>query len=220
MGLAEYPIAHAGLGSTDPRQELPLAQLAALRALELDPLLPEAHAIAGQIRAEIDYDWRASEEHHLRASLPVQLRPSCVIPMPTGAFARLAGSPRRLRNERALELDPLSLLYRFGRAYLLSFLGRYEEAANFAPDHFITQFVLSDVLARQGHFQEAIELAERALQVYGRFPMSLVGLGGVIVLTGRRDAARDILAELEAMAAKTYSLRRMRSHSELYARQP
>ncbi len=73
------------------------------------------------------------------------------------------------------------------------------------PDHFLTQFVLSHVLARQGHFQEAIALAERALQVLGRFPMSLVVFGGVLVLTGRRDAARDILAELEAMAAKTYS---------------
>jgi tetratricopeptide (TPR) repeat protein len=179
-----------------------------------DPLLPEAHAVAGQICAALDYDWAASEQHYLRA----------IASNPTAAAVRFSYSHWCLRPtgrltealsevERALELDPLSQSYGVVRAYLLSFTGRYEEAANVArrsfdmdPNHSLAQLVLSYILACQGRSQEAVDLAERTLQVHGRYPLTLMYAGAVLAMTGRRDAARGILVELEAMAAKTNSL--------------
>src|SRR5207302_10852750 len=54
-GLAQYHIFHSALGLSDPRQGLRLAEKSVLRALELDPASPEAHATAGQVRAELYY---------------------------------------------------------------------------------------------------------------------------------------------------------------------
>jgi serine/threonine-protein kinase len=212
-GLAEYHVLQAGIGFAGPLQALPLGRQAALRALELDPLLPEAHAIAGQICAELDYDWVASEQHYRRA----------IASNPAAAAVRFSYAYWCLRPlgritealseiERAKELDPLSLAYGTSRAYLLSFAGRYEEAAKVArasfdmdPNYSLAQFLLSYILACQGRFQEAVELAERALQMHGRYPLSLVYTGVVFALTGRRDAAQGIVAELEAMAGTTSS---------------
>jgi len=92
------------------------------------------------------------------------------------------------------------------------FVGRDEEAAQEArqtfardPEYFLAQFILSFVLARQGHFDEAVALAERALQVHGRYPLSLLVAGAVYAVAGRTSAAREILAELKIIAAKSYA---------------
>ncbi len=212
-GLAEYHVVHATVGNLDPREELALGDKAAQRALELDPLLPEAHAIAGQIRAELDYDWKASEQHYLRAiasnpaAAGVHFSYGYWCLRPTGRLNEALAE-----IERALELDPLALYYRFGRAYLLMFVGRDEEAAIAArqtfeldPDYFLAQFILSFVLARLGHSDEAVALAERALQVHGRYSMSLLVAGAVYAVAGRRAAAQKLLTELEAMAANSFS---------------
>jgi serine/threonine-protein kinase len=213
-GLAEYHAWHAaGVTSGGSLQALPLGRQAALRALELDPLLPEAHALIGQICAALDYDWVASEQHYLRAiasnpaAAAVRFSYAYWCLRPTGRITEALSE-----LERALELDPLSQSYGVVRAYLLSFAGRYEEAVKVArrsfgmdPNHSLSQFVLSYVLACQGRSAEAVDLAERALQVHGRYPLSLAWTGAVFAMTGRTDAARGVLAELEAMAAKTPS---------------
>jgi serine/threonine-protein kinase len=212
-GLAEYQVLQASVGFMDPRQALALGEQAALRALEFDPMLAEAHAIAGQICAELNYDWNASEQHYRQA---IAANPAaagvhfsygywCLRPL-----GRLTEALSEI--ERALELDPLALYYRFGRAYLLLFVGRDKKAEGAArqafdldPNYFLAQFILSFVLARQGDFDEAVALAERALQLHGRYPMSLLVAGAVYAVAGRQDAARAILGELEAIAAKSYS---------------
>jgi tetratricopeptide (TPR) repeat protein len=91
-------------------------------------------------------------------------------------------------------------------------VGRDEEAAKEArqtfardPEYFLAQFILSFVLVRQSHFDEAVALAERALQVHGRYPMSLLVAGAVYAVAGRTTAAREILAELKIIAAKSYA---------------
>jgi eukaryotic-like serine/threonine-protein kinase len=212
-GLAEYHVLQAGVGSADPRKVLPLARQAALRAIELDPQLPEVHAVAGQICAELDYDWEASEQHHLRA---IASNPAAAAVRFSYAYWCLRPVGRigeaLLEIERARELDPLSLSYGVTSAYLLSFSGRFEEAADLArrsfdmdPNFPVAQFVLSYVLACQGHVQEAIDLIEPALQMHGHYPLSLAFAGAVFGLAGRRDRARSLQVELEAMAATAYS---------------
>ena len=212
--LAEYHVWQAaGIASAGTLQALQQARQVALRALELDPLLPEAQAVAGQICAALDYDWAASEQHYLRAiasnpaAAAVRFSYAYWCLRPTG---RLTDALSEI--DRALELDPLSQSNGVIRAYLLSFTGRYEEAANAArrsldmdPNYSLGQFILSYILACQGRLQEAVDLTERALQVHGRYPLSLAYAGVVFGLTGRRDAAQGVLAELEAMAGTTSS---------------
>jgi serine/threonine-protein kinase len=212
-GLAEYHVAQAAVGGAAPLQTLPLGRQAALRALELDPLLAEAHAVAGHICAELDYDWTASEQHYLRA---IASNPSAAAVRFSYAYwclrplGRIADALSEI--DRARELDPLSLSHTFTRAYLLSFTGRYDEAANLAgrsfeidPNFAVGQFILSYILACQGRFQEAVDLMERALQTHGHYTLALAFAGAVFAMSGRRDAARGVRTELEALASKTSS---------------
>ena len=210
-GLAEYHVGQAAIGLAGPLQALPLGRRAALRALALDPQLPEAHAIAGHICAELDYDWAASEQHYLKA---IESNPAAAAVRysyaywclrPTGRFAETFAE-----IERALELDPLSQSYGAVRAYLLTFTGRYEEAARVAraslgmdPSYSLGQFVLSYILACKGDADEAVDLIERALQIHGRYPLALAWAGAVFGLSGRAEAAEGILADLKALASKT-----------------
>ena len=212
-GLAEYHVLMAALGFMDPRQTLALGEKSALRALELDPKLAEAHTIAGQIRAALYYDWSGSERHYLQA---IASNPAAAAPHFSYAYWCLRPTGRLTEAlaeiQKALELDPLALYYSFGRAYLLLFVGRDEDAADAAkqifvrdPDYFLAQFIFSFVLARQGRIEEAVAVAERALQVHGRFPLSLLVAGAVCAMAGQREEAAKILAELEAIAVKSYS---------------
>ena len=218
-GLAEYHVFHAGIGTAQPRETLPLAQAAVQRSLELDPGQSEAHAIAGQISASL-YDWTASEQHYLRA---IASNPSAAGPHFSFGYWCLRPLGRLTEAlaefDRALELDPLSMFAHFARSYLLMFLGRDEEAVNSArracemdPHFFMTQFGLAFALARQGLAlarpdlnDEAIAVAERMLQLHGRFPMSLAITGGVYAIAGRKDEAQSHLLELEAIARRTNS---------------
>jgi serine/threonine-protein kinase len=212
-GLAEYQVLQAGIGAADPRHALGLGRQAALRALELDPSLPEAHAVAGHICAELDYDWAASEQHYRRA---IASNPAAASVRFSFAYWCLRPSDRIAEAlaeiERAQELDPLSLSHGLVRAYLLSFSGRYNEAEAFArrsfdmdPNLALAQFILSYILTRRGRIQEAVDLMDRAIQMHGHYPLSLAFAGAVFGLAGRRDAALGVLAELETMAAKMFS---------------
>ncbi len=212
-GLAEYHVAQAGIGAVGPLQALTLGRQAALRALDLDPQLAEAHASAGHICAELEYDWAASDQHYRcaiasnPAAAAVRFSYAYWCLRPTGRVAEAIAE-----IERALELDPLSLAYGASRAYLVSFSGRYDEAVNLArrsmsmdPNFAVGQFILAYVLACQGSFQEDVDLTERAMQIHGRYPLSLAFSGAVFALAGRGDDARGIVNELEALAATTYS---------------
>ncbi|UCF78171.1 MAG: protein kinase, partial [Candidatus Eiseniibacteriota bacterium] len=74
----QYALAYSGLadswndlptyGTSSPRETYPKAKKAALRALELDDALAEAHASLGLIKSEYELDWRGAETE-LRRSI-------------------------------------------------------------------------------------------------------------------------------------------------------
>jgi TolB-like protein/DNA-binding winged helix-turn-helix (wHTH) protein len=73
----EYALAHAGLadalmmlavgGALPPREAMPEAKAAALRALELDDQLPEGYVALASINWYYDWDWAAAERHYRRS---------------------------------------------------------------------------------------------------------------------------------------------------------
>ena len=206
--LAEYYVLAPAVGTLAAREALMLAEAAARRALELDPLLAEAHSVMGVVCAELRYDWAACDRHYLRA---LELNPA----LAEAHFARAYWCLRptgRLEEamaeiERALELDPLSAYYRFGKAYVALFVGKDELAAEMAqrtfdldPSYFLALFVLAYVRARQGRAAEAVALAERAVEIHGRWPMSLLVLAVVCALAGKRDVADAARRELEEIS--------------------
>ena len=114
-----YALAYAGLadayrgqtvGGEMPSSEvMPKAKAAALRAIELDDTLAEAHANLGHIYFWYDWDWNAAEKQHQRA---LELDPNSA---DTHQFyAHLLSNTGRHTEalaeiKRARELDPLNL---------------------------------------------------------------------------------------------------------------
>jgi serine/threonine-protein kinase len=124
-GLADCYLLLNGYGLRPPDEVVPKAKAAAVKALQLDPNLAEAHATLAAINANNEFNWTRAEEEYRRA---VALNPSY-------ATARqwyggmLCGVGRfdegMVQLDRALALDPLSpiiaiqigLGYFFGRRY-------------------------------------------------------------------------------------------------------
>ena len=61
VGLADYHLALAAVGGLPSREAMPKARELALRALEIDPDLPEAHAMLGIVAGHYDFDWSEAE---------------------------------------------------------------------------------------------------------------------------------------------------------------
>jgi len=125
-GLAD---SYALLGgySLRPQTELmPKARAAALKALELDPELSEAHTSLALITENFDYDWETAEKEYRRA---IELNPNYATAHHWYAeYLSLQGRfPEALaESERARELDPLSLIIGADQGVILFYARQYD----------------------------------------------------------------------------------------------
>jgi TolB-like protein/DNA-binding winged helix-turn-helix (wHTH) protein/Tfp pilus assembly protein PilF len=135
----QYALAYAGLAdshvmiatfhsSTNPAEELLKAKEAALKALEIDNTLAEAHASLGFVRYWYEWDWTGSEAEYKRAT---ELSPNYA--MAHHWYALLLASlgrfdPAIAEIVRAEELEPSSLMTRVIHGWILAFARRNDEA--------------------------------------------------------------------------------------------
>jgi TolB-like protein/DNA-binding winged helix-turn-helix (wHTH) protein/predicted Zn-dependent protease len=136
----KYGRAYAGLADTfslmstwymGPQNELmPKARAAALRALELDESLAEAHASLALIRENYDYDWPGSEKEFRRA---IQLDPQYASAHQWYAeFLSWQGRFQEAfaESQQARQLDPVSLIIAADYAWILYDSRQYDNAVN------------------------------------------------------------------------------------------
>jgi serine/threonine-protein kinase len=133
-----HPLAYSGLaevyrflsyfGALPPRQGMPKAKAAALRAIELDDTLAEAHVHLANVLYFYDWDWAGAEREFQRA---LALDPQSVeARMWYGFFlwARLRHEQALAELQKAVELDPFSPNANWFLAWPLLSLERYDEA--------------------------------------------------------------------------------------------
>ncbi|HEY6970920.1 MAG TPA: tetratricopeptide repeat protein [Candidatus Angelobacter sp.] len=133
-----YARAYAGLAdsyammsiySVAPQNEfMPKARAAALRALEIDEKLAEAHASLALIAEQYDWDWQAAEKEFRRA---IQLDPNYATAHQW--YAECLAFQGRFdealaESERARQLDPLSLIIAADNGAILYFSRQYDRA--------------------------------------------------------------------------------------------
>jgi DNA-binding winged helix-turn-helix (wHTH) protein/Flp pilus assembly protein TadD len=213
--------AHAGLadsygllalfGAKPPNTTMPRAEAAALRALELDEHLAEAHVVLGHVALRYHWDWRRAEQALSRA---MTLDPK--LPSAHHRYAYLMIALGRFNEahaalERASALDPLSLIITADACLPDYFARRYDEmesrlrTALDLEDRFAhTHFYLGQCHDQQGRFDEAIAELERSLALSNRDLGYLGALGHALAAAGRRDAAKAVLHELKAQPAAVY----------------
>jgi eukaryotic-like serine/threonine-protein kinase len=204
----------ANMGFKPAHEMMPLARAAEEQALRVDPALPEAHALLGVCAGGFGHDWIGAEREWRLAmarepiSRDVRFWYGNHYLLPIGRVAEAVDT-----MARALEEDPLNLLYRHLYARGLRHLGRLDEAegelrgildvdASF-PWALET---LGAVYAQQGRSEEALALTERAHEVT---PWSYTVMGQLAALlerAGDRKRANALLETLgtgEAYGAST-----------------
>ena len=211
---AHAAMAHAYLGlagglTAVPREEgYRRARESVQEALRLDPELPDAHAVLGEIVFHRDWDWTTTEREYQRA---LAINPSL-------EFARVWYAnflAARQRTEQALEqlsearrLDPLSpvpvavtgAVLRYARRYEEA-LASYEQALAMQPTYLPARIGLARTLKAMGRFDEAISLYRdvgRTLHVEG---FLLSEIAQAQAAAGRRSEALRTLAELRRASA-------------------
>src|SRR4029434_6300625 len=109
-GLADSYALLTAYSGEPPRQLMPKAKEAALKALALDDKLAQAHASLGQITAYYDYDFPTAEREYRRA---IELKPNYGTAHQWLA-EHLAAMKRTdealVEIRRALDLDPVSVI--------------------------------------------------------------------------------------------------------------
>jgi TolB-like protein/DNA-binding winged helix-turn-helix (wHTH) protein/Tfp pilus assembly protein PilF len=127
-GLADCYALIGGYSGRQQNDLMPQARSAALRALELDGNLAEAHTALALIVQNYDYDWQTAEKEYRRA---IELNPNYATAHHWYAehLALLGRFDEALReSERARELDPLSLIIAVDNGEILYFSRQYDRA--------------------------------------------------------------------------------------------
>jgi TolB-like protein/DNA-binding winged helix-turn-helix (wHTH) protein len=109
-GLADSLIAIGDVEEVDPASYLPRARDAALKALQLDPSLAEAHAALGMVACHYDYDWPTAEREYQKA---IELNPSYASAHQYYALGLMAHghfAEAEAQLDTARRLDPLALI--------------------------------------------------------------------------------------------------------------
>ncbi|MGB9236429.1 MAG: winged helix-turn-helix domain-containing protein [Terriglobales bacterium] len=125
-GLADSYALLGGYSLTPQIDLMPKARAAALKALELDPGLAEAHTSLALITENFDYDWETAEKEYRRA---IELNPNYATAHHWYAeYLSLQGrfSEALAESERARELDPLSLIIAADRGVILFYARQYD----------------------------------------------------------------------------------------------
>ena len=205
-GLADCYVLLSWVG-TDPlpaAEAYPRAKTAALRALQLDSTLAQAHTSLGIIHWRYDWDWAGAEREFRNA---LALSPSAA---EAEHWYALFLATRGRQEEaiaamrRAATLDPLSLLISANTGWVL-YLGRRYDAAlrqetstarlwpSFGPVHYHLGLAYEQVK----RYPEAVAELERARALSGDLPYLLGALGHAYAMAGRGDDARRLLRTLE-----------------------
>jgi len=206
----EDPLAYAGLaqgytlighGAHPPPGAYDRAREAAERALELDPLFPEAHEALAEIRLYFDWDWAAAERSFRRA---LQLNPSLEWAHAHYAwYHQLTGDMERAieHMERARQIAPVTPIFAAWLGWLHWSTGDLDRAVAQAqralevdPAFPWGLYVLGGAYEAQGRHEEALATFDRLRAVQPS--LALWGLGATYARTGRREDARRMLAEM------------------------
>ena len=208
-----YARAYAGLAdsyaltggySTAPQTEfMPKARAAALRAVELDPSLPEAHTALALVVQNYDWDWQTSEKEFRRA---IALNPNYATAHHWYAehLTWLGRFDEALReSENARQLDPLSLIIATDHGATLYFSRQYDRAiAQFLavremdPD-FPHSTMIVHAYEQKGMFAEILAEIEKNRRSTGDAPWLCSEEAYVYGRTGQADRARLALGKLE-----------------------
>ena len=192
-----------GYGVMSPREALPRMREEAHRALTIDPLLPEGHAMLGTAAAWFDFDWPEAERHFRFAMARDAVTP--LVRLNYAMYFLLAtGRAQEAVDQYTLGLneDPLNLMARAERAVCLRSASRISDGneelrqlIELDETFFFPYFMLGCNLTADGDLEEARRLAERGFALAPWFKPMVGLLAALLVRNGETDRADMLVRE-------------------------
>ena len=217
-----YALAYAGMADAYRTQAIaafapsnevcPQAKALALRTLEIDDSLAEAHIVLGWVGFLFDWDWENAERELKKA---IELAPNDS--EAHRAYAHFLSNSGRheeavAEGKRARELAPLTLITAALESQFLIYAGRYDEATarldktlELDQNFWLVHNCLGRVYILQGRNAEAIAEFTKARELSaGGTTEPIAQLGYALAISGKRNEALAILKELKSFAAENY----------------
>jgi serine/threonine-protein kinase len=214
---SEYALAYVGVadcynllpfyGDRFPGETYPKAQAAALRALELNSSLAEAHASLAGVKQWFEWDWPGARREFERA---IELSPGYALAYLWYAWFWIAqGNPERALAEgrRVEELDPLSLIASTDLGELLYYARQYEDAIaqhrktlEMDPRFWVSHLNLARAYVQVSAFDEALKELQEAATLSEDYPSCEAFRGYTYAMMGKRDDALGALERLLKMS--------------------
>jgi TolB-like protein/DNA-binding winged helix-turn-helix (wHTH) protein/tetratricopeptide (TPR) repeat protein len=220
----KYAQANSGLADTyallgdwqyavmTPREAFPKAKAAAIKALELDSALGEAHNSLAFVLDGFDWDFDAAGKEFRRA---IELNPGYATAHHWYAWhlSLLGRYDEAIAEMRKAEnLDPLSLIINADLAELLVLAHSYDESIQQSrktiemdPNFALAHNQLAQAYLQKHMYAEAVAELQKAVQLSTGSPTCIANLARAYVLSGKRSEAEKLLSDLRKRSNPGYS---------------
>jgi TolB-like protein/Flp pilus assembly protein TadD len=221
----KYAQAYSGLADTyallgdwqyavmTPKEALPKAKAAALKALELDSALGEAHTSLAVCLDGFDWDFDTAEKEFQRA---IELNPGYATAHHWYAWhlSHIGRNKEAIAEMRKAEdLDPLSLIIKTELAELLVLAHSYDESIRQSrktiemdPNFALAHNQLGQAYFQKQMYEPAIAELEKSVQLSGGSPACIANLARAYAASGRRSEAEMLLSDLKKRSSPSASL--------------
>jgi TolB-like protein/Tfp pilus assembly protein PilF len=216
-----YSLAYAGLADTyaylsffnvvAPREAMPKAKTAAVKGLEIDKALAEAHVSLGYISFTYDGDWPAAGKHFEQALAlnPAYTRGHTFYPFYLSSIGRSEEALEVAKG--ALDLDPASPAVSHSLAVQLYLARKFDRAIEQAHDTLemdanfaISYAVLGEVYLSKGMYREGLSALEKYSALSRSGAASLALLGYSHARLGERKESLQVMEALKAASKQSF----------------
>ncbi|MDP1675260.1 MAG: protein kinase [Bacteroidota bacterium] len=217
----QYALAYAGIADVytilanyyilPPAETYIKAKEAALKALELDETLGEAHASLAFVLMHFDWDWKNAEKEFIRA---IELKPSYVFAQSWYAyFLTVSGrfNEAVILRKRVQKLDPFSVILSAEIGLTLYFTRSYDETIEqyqatlkLDPSFYAAYIPLGAALLHSQRIDEAIVAFKKGKIFSLNHPIASAALAYGYAVTGKKEEALKIVNELKKMSMKSF----------------
>lgn len=220
----KYAPAYSGLADTyallgdwqyavmTPKEAFPKAKAAAIKALELDSALGEAHNSLAFVLDGFDWDLDAGGKEFRRA---IELNPGYATAHHWYAWhlSLLGRYDEAIAEMRKAEnLDPLSLIINADLAELLVLAHSYDESIRQSrktiemdPNFALAHNQLAQAYLQKHMYDEAVAELQKAVQLSGDSPTCIANLARAYVASGKGSEAVKLLSDLKKRSNPGYS---------------
>jgi adenylate cyclase len=211
VGLADSYIELCSLGCLNLTETFEKAKPLVMKALELDDLVPEAHATLATLLQDYDYDWDSAEKRFKRA---IELNPNWSVVCHSYAVhlalrGRFQEAIAQIRH--AEELDPFDIgihdcaaeTYRVAND-LESAINECKKELEIDPKFVPAYIKLGKSYLQKSLFAEGVSMMQKAVEISEGSTQSRAYLAYAYGVSGSKDKANSIIKELIEISKKQY----------------